>query len=108
VESRIERVDSGGPNAEFLDAMRARGATNPRRACSPSELPRITRSRLQALLDDGIVRECADGALYVYDRPIPVTRIGGRVFPSRRRFVFALVFWIVATIVPIVIINLLQ
>lgn len=91
-------LQSDDPSAAFVAALRRRGATSPKAACPAPELPRITSSRLRALLDSGLVRECADGALYVYEQP---PRVVGREYPTGRRLVLALAFWLAAIIVPV-------
>lgn len=91
-------TNTSDSSAAFVAALRQRGATTPGAACPQSELPRISSSRLRELLDSGLVRESADGSLYVYER---ATADGGRQLPRGRGLVLALVFWITAIIVPI-------
>lgn len=91
-------TNTSDPSAAFVAALRQRGATTPGAACPQSELPRISSSRLRELVDSGLVRESADGALYVYER---ATADGARQLPRGRGLVLAVAFWITAIIVPI-------
>jgi hypothetical protein len=99
VELPANALQPDDPSAAFVAALRRRGATSPKAACPATELPRITSSRLRALLDSGLVRECADGALYVYELPV---RGVGHDYPTGRRLVLTLAFWLTAIIVPVV------
>ncbi len=89
----------------FVADLRQRGAVSPEWACPRDELPRIAGARLRELLDSGLVRESASGALYVYERARPGDAPAST---TARPAWMAFIFWVIAVLLPIVLFKLVS
>ncbi len=101
--------------AAFLDAADRLCATSPDGARPLAELPRLSARELDALMDRGLVREAAQRAYYTYTpRPDYVDALPAGSYGRIRSIVWngrafkALAFWLVALLIPIVLMMIMR
>jgi len=98
----------------FLAAADGLGATSPAAARPLAEWPRLPARDLDALVDRGLVREAGAGSYYAHTPRRPYADMPLANGPARaRRPVWlghrfkTLVFWLVALLIPVVLLLLM-